>query len=66
MKDKDQLINLSYDEAMEELQGIVIQLQSDNTSIDQLSGRVLRAKLLANYCKDKLRTIQNTISDLDN
>jgi len=66
MKEKDKEITLSYDEAMAELQGIVTQLQSDNTSIDQLSTRVIRAKSLANYCKDKLRNIQNSISEIEN
>ena len=66
MKKKEETITLSYDEAMAELQSIVAHLQSENTSIDQLSDRVLRAKLLANYCKDKLRTIQNSIAQTEN
>ena len=61
MKDK----KVSYDTALEELKQILFELQSDQTSIDQLAIHIKRAKELIVYCKNKLREIEANIADAE-
>ena len=44
----------SYKEAVEELEGIVKQMQSPDCDIDKLSEYTGRALTLLKYCKEKL------------
>lgn len=55
---------ISYEEAMEELQSIIGDLQSEAIGIDQLSDKVKRAAELIEYCKTKLRTTEEDINTL--
>ncbi len=55
---------ISYEKAMEELQSIISDLQSEAISIDQLSEKVKRAAELIEYCKTKLRTTEEDINNL--
>jgi exodeoxyribonuclease VII small subunit len=55
MSDKQKL---SYQAALQELQSIVAALQEENTGMDELSAKVARASFLLQYCKEKLRTIE--------
>lgn len=57
---------LSYDNAMKELQMIVNNLQSDSVSIDELAQNVKRASELIQFCREKLRTTENEIEVLNN
>lgn len=52
----------SYEEAWNELQQIVSELQAETISIDELSEKIKRASLLTNYCREKLR---QTEADLE-
>ena len=54
----------SYETAMQELQGIVMALQEETVSIDDLSTNVKRAAELIQYCKTKLRSTSEEIEDL--
>lgn len=46
--------NLTYSTAIEELQKIVTDMQSENCSIDNLSDYTVRALELLKFCKSKL------------
>lgn len=46
---------MTYDQAMRELQEIVQQLQDDRITMDQLEEKVQRALALIQYCREKLR-----------
>lgn len=53
----------SYDAAMQELQSIVSQLQSDSVGIDDLAEKVKRASELIKLCKEKLRETEEAIQE---
>jgi len=47
--------NLTYDEALAELQGILADMQSNALDIDQLTTRMQRASALLDVCQEKLQ-----------
>ena len=55
-------IPTSYDDAWKELDSLVRDLESDDTSIDQLTEKVSRANFLVDFCKKKLRAIETSLS----
>ncbi|MCB9298410.1 MAG: exodeoxyribonuclease VII small subunit [Lewinellaceae bacterium] len=57
-------MKLTYEEAMQELQQIVAQLQEDAVSVDELSDKVKRAAELIAYCREKLRTTEESLKGL--
>jgi exodeoxyribonuclease VII small subunit len=57
-------MNLTYEEALKELQGILAQLQEEQVSIDDLSQQVKRAAELIAYCRNKLRETEEDIGGL--
>ena len=54
----------SYEKAMQELQGIVDQLQEETIGIDDLSEKVKRAAELIQFCKEKLRSTDSDIKNI--
>lgn len=56
--------DMSYEEAMAELQSIVADLQEEAISIDDLSERVRRAAELIRYCREKLRRTESDLESL--
>jgi exodeoxyribonuclease VII small subunit len=48
---------LSYEEALTELQTILQDLQKEQVSIDALSSKSERAEVLLAYCQEKLRNL---------
>lgn len=54
---------LSYTEAYNELQIIAENLESGKYNIDEISDKIKRAAELVNYCKTKLRSIENEIDE---
>ena len=56
--------NETYQSALEELQNLGDQLQSNEIAIDELSERVERAQTLIAFCREKLRSTETTIDRL--
>ena len=54
----------TYDDALQELQTIVQQLQDNQIPLDELSARIKRAAHLINYCQEKLRSTEADIQQL--
>lgn len=54
----------SYDEALQELQTIVQQLQDNQIPMDELSAKIKRAARLIEYCQEKLRSTEEDIQEL--
>ncbi len=50
---------IDHESALIELQDILQQLDQPNTKMDQLSILTKRAKFLIDFCKDRLRQIEN-------
>ncbi|MCO6476677.1 MAG: exodeoxyribonuclease VII small subunit [Phaeodactylibacter sp.] len=57
-------MKLTYEKALQELQQIVAQLQEDAVSVDELSDKVKRAAELIAYCREKLRTAEESLEGL--
>ena len=56
--------DLTYDQALAELQQIVNDLQEDNTGIDQLEEKAERAAELIRFCREKLRRTEEVVGGL--
>ncbi len=54
----------SYEEALEELQQIVQQLQDGGINMDQLAERARRAADLIRQCRERLREVEGEIDAL--
>ena len=52
---------LTYSKAMQELDGIVARMQSDNCDIDMLSQYTKRAAELIKFCREKLFTTDEEV-----
>ncbi|MBK8349662.1 MAG: exodeoxyribonuclease VII small subunit [Saprospiraceae bacterium] len=55
---------MTYDQAYAELNKILTLLQSDETGLDELSEKLKRAAELSDYCKTKLRSIEEDIEKI--
>ncbi len=55
---------LTYESALQELQGIVNQLQEEAVSMDDLSEKVSRAAELLVFCREKLRETEGKVEGL--
>jgi exodeoxyribonuclease VII small subunit len=55
--------NLSYDEALLKLEGIVAQIEDDAIMLDTLTEKVKEAKELIQYCENKLRSIEGDVRE---
>ncbi len=52
----------NYTAAIEELEGILAALKSDEVAIDDLAAKVERAKELLTYCQETLRKTEKAIN----
>ena len=55
--------NISYQDALQELLHIQTQMETNQIPIDELDIAVKRATELLIICKEKLRTIENNITE---
>lgn len=55
---------ISYEQAMAELQGIVEAIENGQTNMDQLEEQVKRASELLAYCKGRLEGTTLTLQQL--
>jgi len=52
----------NYTEAFEELQGIVLEIEQGEISVDALSEKVKRAAILIKICKAKLTSTEEDVA----
>jgi exodeoxyribonuclease VII small subunit len=55
--------NISYQDALQELLQLQTQMETNQIPIDELDIAVKRATELLSICKEKLRTIENNITE---
>ncbi len=60
VKSKD----VKYAEALNELESIVDELQSETVDVDELSQKVKRAFELITVCKDKIKVTEADVSEI--
>lgn len=63
LSDKD-IENLSYEEAINELEKIVKQLEQGNLSLEQSLDSFQRGIKLGQYCKEKLKSAEETVTKI--
>ena len=56
--------NPNYEQAFEELQIIVTEIEQGEISVDELSNKVKRASQLIKICKDKLTTTEEDVNQI--
>lgn len=56
--------SLSYSKAIEELQSILEQLESEDVEIDSLSTKVKRSAELIKFCRDRLKSTEVEIQKI--
>jgi exodeoxyribonuclease VII small subunit len=56
---------MTYDTAFAELNKILVALQSDETGLDDLSEKLKRAAELSEFCKTKLRSIEDDLEKIN-
>lgn len=65
---KEEIGEMSYRDAMKELESIVSKMESDNCDIDRLSEYTTRAIALLKFCKDRLhktnKEVENCLEEL--
>lgn len=55
---------MTYNSAYAELNKILTELQSEDTGLDELSDKLKRAIELSEFCKSKLRSIEEDIEKI--
>lgn len=55
---------MKYDEALQEIQRIVVELENNPTDIESLTEKLKRAQELIKLCKDKLTKTDEEIQKL--
>jgi exodeoxyribonuclease VII small subunit len=55
---------LSYSQALTELEGIVGEIESENTDLDTLEEKIRRAAFLINFCRDRLRNTEGEVKKI--
>ncbi|WP_448588821.1 exodeoxyribonuclease VII small subunit [Thermodesulfobium sp.] len=58
--------DISYKEALNELNSIVARIESDEIDMDELSEIVKRALFLVNICKSKLKKTEDELQSIFN
>jgi exodeoxyribonuclease VII small subunit len=56
--------NLTYEEAVKELELLAAKIENPQTPLDTISGEVKKALELVKYCKGKLRDFETKIEEL--
>jgi exodeoxyribonuclease VII small subunit len=56
-------MNLSFDDAYNELKSLVEQIEDSKIQVDTLAEKVAQANELIKYCEGKLRAIEEQINE---
>ncbi len=57
--------DLNYQSASKELEEIVQKIQQDEISIDELASSIKRARILIEFCQNKLRAVKTELDALN-
>ena len=55
---------MTYESAIRELKEIIDDLRNELVSVDELTAKVKRAKELIEFCKNKLREVEDDLEGL--
>jgi len=55
---------LSYQKALDEIQDIILQIENNDVSVDELTKKIKRVSFLINFCKKSLHDTESEINNL--
>ena len=61
---KQEIEALSYEESIEILESILINMQDDNISLDNIQHNYLKGNILLNHCQNLLETVEQEIHQI--
>ena len=62
---KTDIEKLSYEETIHELENILLDVQNENTSLDQIQINYIKGHLLLNHCQELLQFVEQEINEID-
>lgn len=60
----DLVANLGYGEALDELEGILVELESNMVDVDTLADKVRRAAALVAHCRSRLTEVRTDVANI--
>ena len=61
---KKEIEALSYEESIEILESILINMQDDNISLDNIQNNYLKGNILIKHCQNLLETVEQEIDEI--
>ena len=62
---KTDIEKLSYEDTIHELENILLDVQNENTSLDQIQINYIKGHLLLNHCQELLQFVEQEINEID-
>jgi exodeoxyribonuclease VII small subunit len=59
-----EMMNLTYEQAFEELSQIAKEIETESVSVDVLAERVARASMLVSFCQSKLKATETEVNKI--
>ena len=62
---KKDILKLSYEETINELEKILLDVQNENISLDQIQINYIKGHLLLKHCEELLKFVEQEINEID-
>ena len=62
---KKDILKLSYEETINELENILLDVQNENISLDQIQINYIKGHLLLKHCEELLQFVEQEINEID-
>tara|TARA_Y100001968_G_C19255741_1_gene666700 strand:- start:164 stop:448 length:285 start_codon:yes stop_codon:yes gene_type:complete len=62
---KKDVLKLSYEETIHELENILLNIQNENISLDQIQKNYIKGHLLLEHCQKLLNFVEQEINEID-
>ena len=62
---KKDILKLSYEETIHELENILLDVQNENISLDQIQINYIKGHLLLKHCEELLQFVEQEINEID-
>ena len=62
---KKDILKLSYEETLLELENILLDVQNENISLDQIQINYIKGHLLLKHCEELLQFVEQEINEID-
>ena len=62
---KKDILKLSYEETLLELENILLDVQNENISLDKIQFNYIKGHLLLKHCQELLQFVEQEINEID-